>query len=81
MEILHESNIFQEPWLPTYTKAEVSLIFQNQFLATTQKVLKDYVNETPANMAAILTKCGPDSDEDLSSSYADSDDEQDTSSE
>ena len=40
METLHETNLFQE----AYTKAEVSSIFQNQFLETTKEVIKEYLD-------------------------------------
>jgi hypothetical protein len=54
LEILHELKLFQEPWLPTYTKAEISSIFQNQFLARTKEICKEYV--TNMDMADILKK-------------------------
>jgi hypothetical protein len=30
-----------KPWLPTYTKAEISSIFQNQFLEKTRKFARN----------------------------------------
>ena len=50
--ILHDSNIFQEP----YTKSEVSSIFQNQFLTRAKEVLKEFVDEMKNDMPEILDK-------------------------
>ena len=78
LEILHDLKLFQEPWLPTYTKAEISSIFQNQFLEKTKEICKDYVTEM--DMADILKK-GMGYLADLDSNFSDSTEEKDLSCE